>query len=196
MALRKPTPAAKFGGSRESDDWTEFAGRRMPVEEFLALDDAEETDLEYVDGVVVAKPVVGRRHGRIVTELAARIWLYQQRRGGESGPERRVRVGVRRFLKPDLAVYAPGWSVVDDAIPTLAIEVRSPGETLASMRRKCAMYCEAGVAVCWIIDPIRRQAEVFEREREGERLPADGALESEHLPAFRLPLAELCGVLD
>ena len=46
MVIRQPTRA------RESDDWSEFYGVPMAVEEFLELDDSEETDLEYADGLV------------------------------------------------------------------------------------------------------------------------------------------------
>lgn len=56
MVLRSPTSRT----TRKSDDWSEFCGAAMSVEEFLALDDAEETDLEYIDGVITAKAVVDR----------------------------------------------------------------------------------------------------------------------------------------
>ncbi len=104
----------------------------MSVEEFLALDDAEETDLEYIDGVITAKAVVNRGHGNLVGELAYHFGGYRRRAGGEMGPERRVRLAPRRYVKPDMACYAPGSAMDNDDLPTLCIEVRSRSETMAS----------------------------------------------------------------
>src|SRR5690606_27678708 len=125
-----------------------YHGQPMSEAEFLALDDAEETDLEDVDGVAREKGVVDRNHGCIVHEIEGRLRLYRREAGGAAGPERRVRLPNGRYRKPDSMYWLPGVPSENDSIPSLAIEVRSPDETMASQRRKCREYREAGVLVC------------------------------------------------
>jgi Uma2 family endonuclease len=192
MAIRKPTARP----SKLKGEWSHLNGVKMTVEEFLRIDDTEESDLEYVDGVAWEKGVVDRKHGTLVGEFAYQFGAYRRVAGGEFGPDRRVRIGPRRYFKVDLGYYAPGSPMENDDLPTLAIEVRSPDETMAAQRRKCRRYREAGVPVCWLIDPISRSVEVFEGARDGERLPADGTLASPHIPGFALPLSELFAVID
>jgi len=179
-----------------SDDWSEFDGVTMPVEAYLDLDDAEETDLEYYDGAAWEKGVVDRRHGVLVGEMDYHFGGHARGYGGEYGPERRVRLAPNVYRKPDTAYYSAGTPAGDNDIPTLVVEVRSPDETMANQRRKCLMFREHGVLVCWLIDPVSRTVEVFEGERAGERLPADGVLETSHLPGFSLAITELFAALD
>ena len=79
--------------------------------------------------------------------------------------------------------------------PSLAVEVRWPGESMNSQRDRCRFYREHGVDVCWLIDPRSRVAERFEGDFDAEPVPADGALTSAHLPGFALPLSELFAAL-
>ena len=112
MAIRKPAPPRH--GRREPDDWFALVSRRISVEEFLALDDVEQTDLEYIDGLVVGKAVPDRNHRNIVGQFDGHFVLYQRSRGGEYGPEARVRVGPNRYRKPDTAYWAAGVDASDD----------------------------------------------------------------------------------
>ncbi len=190
MAIRKPTPTKEIKG-----EWSHLDGVAMSVEEFLHIDDTEESDLEYFDGVAWEKGVVDRRHGNLVGDLAYHFGGYKRTHGGEYGPERRVRLSPRRYFKADLAYYAAGSEMGNEVLPTVAVEVRSPDETMAAQRRKCRRYREVGVPVCWLIDPISRSVEVFEGELDGERLPADGVLSTPMLPGFELALRELFAVI-
>jgi Uma2 family endonuclease len=67
---------------------------------------------------------------------------------------------------------------------------------MAAQRRKCREYREAGVLVCWLIDPIARVAQVLDDDIGAEPLPAGGALSTKHLPGLEIPLKELFAVLD
>ncbi|MGH2633517.1 MAG: Uma2 family endonuclease, partial [Tepidiformaceae bacterium] len=80
--------------------------------------------------------------------------------------------------------------------PTLAVEVRSPDETMDAQRTKGRFYRAHGVDVAWLIDPESRTVELFDEAHDGQTLPSDSALESSYLPGFSLPLAELFAVLD
>ena len=67
---------------------------------------------------------------------------------------------------------------------------------MAELRRKCRSFRANGVEVCWLLDPQSRSVEVFEGERDGDRLVADAVLESPAMPGFTLTLSELFAVLD
>jgi Uma2 family endonuclease len=169
----------------------------MSEAEYLALPE-EKPYLEFVDGLVVQKAVANRAHGLLVWKFDAELDRYADSHGGEAGPERRVfldRTG-RKYRLPDTAYYAPGTGKHDDDVPTLAVEVRSPGESLSAQREKCRQFRENGVAVCWLVDPASRSVELFEEGRDGERLQGAATLESSHLPGFSLALEALFAVLD
>jgi len=99
---------------------------------------------------------------------------------------------------PHLGYWAPDRVVGESVFlpPTLAIESVSEDQSVPALRDKCRAYRERGVPVCWLIDPGKRTAEVFDDGRDAELLPADGALESPHLPGFSLALRDLFGALD
>ena len=84
----------------------------------------------------------------------------------------------------------------DEAIPTVAVEVWSAGETMASQRAKCRMFLEAGVKSCWLINPKTRTVEVFEAGVDGRVLRGDAMVESAFLPGFSVPLSELFAVIE
>jgi Uma2 family endonuclease len=190
MAIRQPKP-------RPLDyPVSKYHGRRMTEAEFLALPE-EKPYLEYVDGVVLQKPMPNKAHSRLVKFIVVAIAAFEARSGGNSGPEQRMRLpDGSGYRLPDTAYWASGRDDGDDTVPTVAIEVRSPGQTMAELRRKCRSFRANGVEVCWLLDPQSRSVEVFEGERDGDRLVADAVLESPAMPGFTLTLSELFAVLD
>lgn len=162
----------------------------------------EKPYLEYVCGRVVQKMPPRRKHGELAVEIGAFLAAYRRTHGGTVAAEYRVGlrgVAGREARLPDVAYWAPGRAVGADELglpPTLAIELRSPSESMASQRRKCRAYRENGTEVCWLIDPERRVVERFEGDADAERVPADGTLTTAALPGFALPLGELFAVLD
>jgi Uma2 family endonuclease len=168
----------------------------MSEADYVALPE-EKPYLEYVDGVVLQKPMPNKDHILLAEELIIAIGLYRRQHGGSSGPEGRVRLpDGSGYRLPDTAYWAPGRPHEDDSLPSLAVEIRSPDQTMESLRRKCRAFRRNGVDACWIIDPVSRTAEVFEGSRDGERLGGDAALETTVMPGFRLPLSALWATLD
>src|SRR5690606_28453236 len=99
---------------------------------------------------------------------------------------------------PGLQYWAPGrprGSSQRAQPPTLAVEVRSPGQSMESLREKCELMRAHGVDVRWLIDPEARRVEVFEASDVAK--PAQGAdLRSAVLPGLTISLADLWSVLD
>jgi Uma2 family endonuclease len=173
-----------------------YHGQAMSVAQYLALPE-EKPYLEYVDGVVTQKAMPTRKHSILTRLLNYYLTLYIDSHGGNGGPELRTKLAIGRFRLPDTAYWAPDKPFEDgrNALPpTLAIEIRSPGEPMADQRAKCRMYREHGVDVCWLFDPEARTVERFEDDADGETMP--DVLESPYLPGFSLGLAQLWAALD
>ncbi|HNO65731.1 MAG TPA: Uma2 family endonuclease [Tepidiformaceae bacterium] len=190
MAIRRPSARV------EQVPVSKYHGRRMSEAAYLALPE-EKPYLEYVDGVVLQKPMGDEFHGRLVGFLDYLMYGYKLLHGGDLGPERRVRLlDGSGFRLPDTAYWAPGRPSGSDSTPSLAIEVRSSDQTMAELRRKCRSFRANGVACCWLIDPYARTVEVFEADRDAEQLAADAALETAVMPGFSVPQADLWAAME
>ncbi|MCZ2109207.1 MAG: Uma2 family endonuclease, partial [Dehalococcoidia bacterium] len=99
------------------------------------------------------------------------------------------------YRLPDVSYWSSPSRPANDSVPTLAIEVRSPGQTMGELREKCRFFRRNGVQVAWLADLESRTVEVFEEERDAEALTAPAVLTSLALPGFALDLAGLFGVL-
>lgn len=168
----------------------------MTEAEYLALPE-EKPYLEYVDGLVLQKPMPNADHRRLVNYVSIELGLYARGTHGDAGPEGRIRLGeVPNYRIPDAAYWAPGQPSGDDSIPTFAVEVRSPDQTMDELRAKCRFYRRNGVGACWLIDPESRSVELFEGDADGKPLGLDAELTSVLLPGFSLALKDLFAVLD
>jgi Uma2 family endonuclease len=194
MAIRQPRPRPPI--PINEDDWSAFNGVEMSEAEFLDLDDNHETNLEYLDGATWAKALGDANHGYSTNKVLFAFGLLEQALGGESGPERRLRLPSGQYAVPDAAYWLPGIPAGNDSLPTVAVEVRSKGQSMESQRHKCRLYRDAGVPIAWLVDPLTRTVEIFEGELDAEPLPRDGVLHSDLLPGFELPVSELWRLVD
>jgi Uma2 family endonuclease len=189
MAIRQPKPGPI------AEHPSRFQGVRRSAQQFLALPE-EKPYLEYIDGRVEQKPMVNAAHRRVVRRLDALFDEYIETLGGDAGPEGRVALRESGdYLLPDTAYWAPGTPSGDDSLPTLAVEVRSPGQSLQSLRSKALAYLRNGVHECWLIDPEKRTVQVF-TPGATRTLKAGDSLASTAMPAFELDLASLFALLD
>ena len=191
MAIRRPQAAPE-----EPLPVSRYHSRRMSEAAYLALPE-EKPYLEYVDGVVLQKPMPDHIHRRLIRLFDFLFETYIRAHGGDGGPEGRVRLADRSgYRLPDTAYWAPGRPSGKDSTPSLAVEVRSSDQSMADLRRKCRAFRANGVDCCWLIDPYARIVEIFEGDRDGEALAPDGALETSVMPGFSVSLSELFTVID
>ena len=188
MVIRQPKQPTAERPPRRPAWQSPYHGVRVTPEEYLALPE-EKPYLEYIDGMVVQKPMPNKLHSKLGARLAFLITMWIEQHGGAAG-------GGPSYRLPDVSFWKPGYEGGDEDPPTLAIEIRSPDQTLAELRRKCRFFRENGVEACWIIDPKSRRAEVFEGERDAVHVATDGLLTAACLPGFELQLAELFAILD
>src|SRR4051812_2554760 len=134
------------------------------------LDGADKRIFELVDGFLVEKDM-GMKESRIALNVARHLHLYLDDHDlgfvfGADGPTR-LRVGRIRFpdtgfvswerIRDDAMLDEP----ILDAIPNLAIEVISKGNTKQEMEQKLKDYFKAGVELVWYLYPETRTADVF-----------------------------------
>jgi Uma2 family endonuclease len=137
-----------------------IAREGLTLEEFLALPE-EEPALEYFDGVVTQKVAPRPRHGALQLEVG--IYLDRRLRPNKLG---RVFTELRTAYAgaapvPDLSVYrwervprSAAGGLADEAreSPDMAIEIRSPGQSLAALTRRCEWYVANGVRVALLLN--------------------------------------------
>lgn len=122
--------------------------------------------MEVVDGELLVTPAPGKRHQRIV--LAVTRCLVDFVDAGKGGELRLspsdVRLGAD-MVQPDLYfLTAPSRPDPASPIPSLAIEVLSPGSARFDRVIKRRAYLRNGVAEYWIVDG---ESETVERWRPG-----------------------------
>lgn len=167
--------------------------RTLTVTEFLALPEAK-PGLEYYHGRVEQKPVTNADHIKIVWRLSAAFFAYAQEHGGTGGPEGSVAVesdGGTDVLLPDFGFWAAGVEVGHYPLnpPTLAIEVRSPSQTVKDQQDKCDVYIAGGVREAWVVDPPSRSIWVCDEASAWRRIVGEGALvASSALPGLQVSL--------
>lgn len=164
------------------------------------------TDKYYlINGELLTKMAPAQRHALAASELARLLGNFVADLGlghvlvecGYHPPGDR-----RTVLLPDVAFEAmpraalPPRTTYVPYMPDLAVEIISPSQTLAQVRRKAEVYLRHGAALVWLVDPIEKTAEVWRRGDDGalqsEIITSDGELTGDEiLPGFRLPLTRI-----
>jgi Uma2 family endonuclease len=76
--------------------------------------------------------------------------------------------------------------------PDLAVEIQSPSQSPADLEKKVRQYLEAGGHTVWVIHLRRREARIYRRSGEIEKIDAAGFLEApEILPGVRIALRDI-----
>lgn len=159
---------------------------------------------ELINGEIVEMPQPGEEHGFLAGEVYHHFRLFDpQRKLGiptvESGyyslDDRSTVLGPDvAFRRVDAA--APLQKRWAPTMPDLAVEIKSPSNTLTELRQKASIYLRRETQLVWIIIPETRGAEVWRLNEDGdmetEFITEDGALSGEDvLPGFRLKLSAL-----
>lgn len=160
-----------------------------------------DVDYELNNGRLVIVSPPGRKHGKVQMRLGAFFDMLENAGLGEGF----VETGVVLWRDPDRLVGADAAFITRqrcpvretkegylETIPDLIVEIRSKDDTLNELKEKAADYLKAGVHVAWVIDPILRNATVYQRDRSPQTVAEDGTLaEPSILGNHELPLANL-----
>ena len=179
--------------------------RPLTLEEFLKLPEAKPA-LEYVDGRVRQKVAGQGRHSGLQAFFV--IWVNALGRPGRIArafPERRVSFGGQAHV-PDLVVFR--WAriprdargrLADECnyAPDIAIEIISPGQTLATLMQDCAWYVAHGVELALLVLPVGERVRLFRPDEPWRELRGDEVIDfGPIIPDARLSVRELFAELD
>lgn len=176
-------------------------GTATPADVLRLCDHEPKRLCELVDGVLVEK-AMGHRESRLAAEIIRVIGNHVQSNhlgilAGSDGPhhlnEGQIRFPDVSFIAwenipqgADLNTPMPGW------IPSLAVEVISPGNTRGEMSRKLHDYFQAGVALVWYVYPAENVVRAYTSETECQTLTDADQLDGGRvLPGFLYSVKQL-----
>jgi Uma2 family endonuclease len=175
--------------------------RRMTLEEFQRLPESDEFLYELDAGLLVREPRPARAHGTAVILIGKHLADYALEHGGVVTTETGYVLGEDpdTLRGPDVAYsrrdpgsYGGGPDGYICAAPDLAVEVLSPSNRWADIRRKVDQYFAAGARMVWIVDPQSKSVTVHPSADRSHTIGRDDSLDGgDVLPGLRLPVAEL-----
>jgi Uma2 family endonuclease len=120
-------------------------------------------DVEYIDGYLKEKPVVGFRHGELQGILCQ--WFREHRKEWaiKVAVETRTQVTEDRVRLPDVVVVSntdTSLGTLNNA-PLIVIEVLSPTDTYIDLKNRASDLRAMGTENVWLLDPEKRTAEVW-----------------------------------
>ena len=182
--------------------------KRYTVDDVWALECDPDNEGRYfylIDGELHEEPMPNRTHGSLALLVGHYLLLHVQPR--ELG-EVNVEVGYHPIgsddtvLLPDVAFVSharlegsPPDSYVP-AMPDIAVEIKSPSNSMAQLRRKARTYLQHGTTLVWLVLPEQSAVEEWEMDDEGQMqqrlIDRQGALHGKPaLPGFALELSLL-----
>lgn len=166
-------------------------------EQIANLPENRERLLEFISGEIIEK-VPTLEHGLIAGNVYGPLWNHVQERGeGRVVMEVRYRASSdkRNSLIPDVSYISADIPLINQGsvpqFPDLAVEVKSPDDTIKGMREKARYYLAHGTRLVWLIYPQERLVEVYSLTDElivTETGTLDGA---DVLPEFTLPVRNI-----
>jgi Uma2 family endonuclease len=127
----------------------------LPIDDYLRSGSIYEPDAEYVDGVIVERPMGQWDHS--TWQQAIQLWFTAHKDDWEIRvrPELRIRVSPTRVRIPDVTVLDREQPIeqVLTRPPLAVFEVLSPEDTMPRTMRRLADFAAMGVPHIWVIDP-------------------------------------------
>jgi Uma2 family endonuclease len=128
------------------------------VEEYLRT--SWSPDRELVDGRIEERNLGEKEHSILQRYFTFLFMLKRDEWGVEVFPELRTQTKSSNFRVPDVLIVRAEdkFKRYVTKAPLIAIEILSPEDTMAAMRKKAAEYRDFGVENIWVIDPEKRIA--------------------------------------
>lgn len=169
-------------------------------EELLAMGDIGPAQL--IRGRIVEMAPAGYPYGFTEANVAYHLQAHVRSRKieghvmvGEAGvytarnPDSVRGVDVAFISKQRLAQAKPGGYL--DVAPELIVEVVSPKDLWSQITGKLAEYFGIGVAMVWVVDPIKQQVHVYRSLTDLAILSREDEITGgDVLPGFSVPVAE------
>lgn len=169
-------------------------------ERYIALPENSDRLLELINGEIVEK-VPTELHGLIQVNIATELRNYTKPRTlGRVTAEPRHQTPDDRYNSrlPDIAFTSKERALplvtrgAVQQMPDLAVEIKSPDDSLRKMREKAAYYLANGTHLVWIVLPEKRLVEIYRANDEVDVLTENDSLDGEDvLPGFTLPVRDI-----
>ncbi len=155
---------------------------------------------ELVRGALVVREPAGYQHGLVAARMARILLDHAEPRhlglvfGAETGFKldgnpATVRAPDAAFIRAERVPAAPPRGFADLA-PDLVVEVLSPEDRPGEVLAKVADWLRAGCRLVWVVDPVRRLAQVYRHDGTQAGVTDREALDGEDvLPGLVCPLA-------
>jgi Uma2 family endonuclease len=170
---------------------TEVVSTYVPIEAYEGDPDLFNR-YEYIDGVLIEKPVPTWKHIELQGWIIALLLKYYSPQLSV-GPELHSKVRETAWRLPDVAVQKKEIARSEEYGFTpllLAVEIRSPEDKLPKLIEKFEGYHEWGVPYCWMFDPEREKAWTYHKGEDFERVIGDKITAGD----VNLPLAEIFSI--
>ena len=172
----------------------------------IVCDADDDKRFELIDGEIIEMSPPGGEHGTIAGEIYHYFRLFDpQRKLGIPTVDAGYHPSAKRniLLSPDAAFtrierapkpFPKTWVPL---MPDIAVEVKSPSNTLAELRQKAAIYLQHGTQLVWIVMSDKKGVEVCRLNDDNagmvrDFIGLDGSLSGEQaLPGFTLELRRL-----
>lgn len=169
-------------------------------EQFVERPENVDRHFELVNGEIIEK-VPTEEHGLIQVNIASEIRFHSKKHDlGRVTVEPRHQTPEDRYNArlPDVAFTSKARAlplVTQGAVPQmpdLAIEIKSPNDSLRKMRDKAAYYLANGVRLVWLVITEKRLIEIYRADGDVDLLTETDTLDGEDvLPGFTLPVREV-----
>jgi Uma2 family endonuclease len=158
---------------------------------------------ELVKGELITMSPAGSEHGAVIMNLA--VPLGQYIKANKLGIAFGAETGFKLATNPD-TVRAPDISFVRSeripatgipksywpGAPDLAVEVLSPGDTIAEVEEKIAEWLDAGASAVWVVSPKLRTITLYRALTDVVTLTEKDELSGQDVvPGFRCQVAEI-----
>lgn len=166
-------------------------------EDLLSQPENQDRLLELINGEIVEK-MPTEEHGEIQAIIvAALIAFVLPRKLGRVGVEVRHRMPIddANSRLPDVSFIAGNRPRVTEGsvpqMPDLAVEIKSPDDSLKKLIDKAHYYMANGTRLVWIVDPAKRLVIVLTPDDEEILLDGETLTGGDVLPGFTLPLHDI-----
>ncbi len=166
-------------------------------EKFIARPEHRDRLFELIHGEIVEK-MPTEEHGEIAlaigSPMRAFVTLHQL---GRVGVEVRHQLPTddRNSRLPDVSFISGKRPRVTEGgvpqMPDLAVEIKSPDDSLKALREKANYYLLNGTRMVWIVDPVKRLVIVLTADDEDIKLEHEILDGGDVLPGFTLAVKDI-----
>jgi len=134
----------------------------ISIEEYLRT--SYHPDADYVNGEIEERNLGEYEHGTVQGLIHFIFTLNEELWGTDAVVEQRIRVNSSHVRVCDVAVLLANspHEHVTATPPLICVEVLSPEDRIPRATRVLADYFLMGVPNIWLVDPIRRTAQIYD----------------------------------